>query len=143
PGYRRPGGGHGPARRRARAVCLCRRRGLEPLPPAAFRRGHGGSGLCAGQSADNGSIGRGVARRGIRMIYFDNAATSWPKPPGVAEAMLHFLNEVGANPGRSGHRLSVEAGRIVYQTRDSLAELFDVRDPLRIVFAANATEALN
>ncbi len=77
------------------------------------------------------------------MIYFDNAATSWPKPPGVAEAMLHFLNEVGANPGRSGHRLSVEAGRIVYQTRESLAELFNVRDPLRIVFAANATEALN
>jgi len=77
------------------------------------------------------------------MIYFDNAATSWPKPPGVAEAMLHFLNQVGANPGRSGHRLSVEAGRIVYQVREALATLFNVRDPLRIVFAANATEALN
>ena len=77
------------------------------------------------------------------MIYFDNAATSWPKPPGVAEAMLHFLNHIGANPGRSGHSLSVEAGRIVYQAREALAELFDVRDPLRIVFAANATEALN
>ena len=77
------------------------------------------------------------------MIYFDNAATSWPKPPGVAEAMLCFLNQVGANPGRSGHRLSVEAGRIVYQTREALAELFNVGDPLRIVFAANATEALN
>jgi len=77
------------------------------------------------------------------MIYFDNAATSWPKPPGVAEAMLHFLNEVGANPGRSGHRLSVEAGRIVYQAREALAGLFNVDDPLRIAFAANATEALN
>jgi len=77
------------------------------------------------------------------MIYFDNAATSWPKPPGVAEAMLHFLNQVGANPGRSGHRLSVEAGRIVYRAREALAELFNIRDPLRIVFAANATEALN
>ena len=77
------------------------------------------------------------------MIYFDNAATSWPKPPGVAEAMLHFLNQVGANPGRSGHRLSVEAGRIVYQAREALAELFNVRDPLRIAFGANATEALN
>jgi len=77
------------------------------------------------------------------MIYLDNAATSWPKPPGVAAAMLHFLDQVGANPGRSGHRLSVEAGRIVYQAREALAALFNVRDPLRVVFAANATEALN
>ncbi|NOR82831.1 MAG: aminotransferase class V-fold PLP-dependent enzyme, partial [Ardenticatenales bacterium] len=46
------------------------------------------------------------------MISLDNAATSWPKPPVVVQAMAHFLNEVGANPGRSGHRLSVEAGRI-------------------------------
>ncbi|RLC79638.1 MAG: hypothetical protein DRI61_07440, partial [Chloroflexi bacterium] len=44
------------------------------------------------------------------MIYFDNAATSFPKPPQVAEAISHFLLHIGANPGRSGHRLSVEAG---------------------------------
>ena len=42
-------------------------------------------------------------------LYLDNAATSWPKPPGVALAMRHFLDEVGANPGRSGHRQSIEA----------------------------------
>lgn len=77
------------------------------------------------------------------MIYLDNAATSWPKPPGVAGAMVRFLEEVGANPGRSGHRLSVEAGRIVYQTREALAALFGLSDPLRIVFAPNATYALN
>jgi len=77
------------------------------------------------------------------MIYFDNAATSWPKPPGVAEAMVHFLNEVGANPGRSGHRLAVESGRIVYQAREAVAELFGAPDPLRIVFGQNATEAIN
>ncbi len=77
------------------------------------------------------------------MIYFDNAATSWPKPPGVIEAMVHFMQEVGANPGRSGHRLSVEAGRIVYEAREALAELFNIEDPLRIVFGPNATEALN
>ena len=57
------------------------------------------------------------------MIYFDNAATSWPKPPGVAEAMVHFLSEVGANPGRAGHRLAVEAGRVVYNAREAVAEL--------------------
>lgn len=77
------------------------------------------------------------------MIYLDNAATSWPKPPGVAEAMTHFLTRVGANPGRSGHRLSVQAGRLVYDAREAIAELFNVRDPLRVVFGANATEALN
>jgi len=77
------------------------------------------------------------------MIYFDNAATSWPKPPGVAKAMVHFLDQVGANPGRSGHRLSVEAGRIVYAAREAVAELFNAADPLRIVFGPNVTEALN
>ncbi len=77
------------------------------------------------------------------MIYFDNAATSWPKPPGVAEAMVHFLNDVGANPGRSAHRLAVESGRIVYDVRESVAELFNAPDPLRVVFGPNVTEALN
>jgi len=77
------------------------------------------------------------------MTYLDNAATSWPKPPAVAREMVRFLEEIGANPGRSGHRLSVEAGRLVYQAREALAALFDLPDPLRIVFAPNATYALN
>lgn len=77
------------------------------------------------------------------MIYFDNTATSFPKPPCVAEAMAKFLNEIGANPGRSGHRLAIESGRIVYRAREAVAELFQVADPLRIVFTANVTEALN
>ena len=77
------------------------------------------------------------------MIYFDNAATTWPKPPGVAEAVLSYMQNVGANPGRSSHRLAIEASRILYDTRVTLAQLFGVADPLRIVFAANATEALN
>lgn len=77
------------------------------------------------------------------MIYLDNAATSWPKPPAVAEAMGRFLEQVGANPGRSSHRLSVEAGRIVYQVREDLARLFNFPDPLHIVFGLNATDALN
>ncbi len=77
------------------------------------------------------------------LIYFDNAATSWPKPAGVAEAMTHFLTEVGANPGRAAHRLAVEAGRLVYGAREAVAELFHTADPLRVVFGANVTEALN
>lgn len=77
------------------------------------------------------------------MIYLDNAATSWPKPPEVAKAMVHFLQEIGANPGRSGHRLSVEASRVVYEAREAVCTLLNAPDPLRVVFGANVTEALN
>jgi len=77
------------------------------------------------------------------MIYFDNAATSWPKPPGVADAMTRYLNEIGANPGRAGHRLAVEAARVVYGAREAVAALFNAPDPLRVVFGANVTEAIN
>ncbi len=77
------------------------------------------------------------------MIYLDNAATSWPKPPEVARAMTHYLEEVGANPGRSGHRLSIEAARIVYDAREAVAGLLGAPDPLRVVWTSNVTEALN
>ncbi len=77
------------------------------------------------------------------MVYFDNAATSWPKPPGVARAMVRFLEEVGANPGRAAHRLAVESGRIVYRAREAACELFHAPDPLRLVWCKNVTEALN
>ncbi|MDO9087253.1 MAG: aminotransferase class V-fold PLP-dependent enzyme [Anaerolineaceae bacterium] len=76
-------------------------------------------------------------------IYFDSAATSWPKPPGVAAAMLDYLERVGANPGRSGHRASIEAGRIMYQTRELVAETFNCNDPMRVAFTLNITQAIN
>ena len=77
------------------------------------------------------------------MIYLDNAATSWPKAPGVTEAITRFLTDVGANPGRSGHRLSIEAARMVATVREQVAELFGAPDPLRVVFAHNITHAIN
>ena len=77
------------------------------------------------------------------IIYFDNAATSWPKPPETIAAMQNYLQNIGANPGRSGHRLSIEAARIIFDTREKLAQLFNISDPLRIVLTRNATEALN
>ena len=78
-----------------------------------------------------------------RLIYMDNAATSFPKPPEVTRAMVRFMEEVGASPGRSGHELAVEASRIVSETRGGLARLFNIGDPNRIVFTTNATESLN
>ncbi len=78
-----------------------------------------------------------------KQIYMDNAATSYPKPPEVTEAMVNFMQNIGANPGRSGHDRSLEASEVVEGTRKKLAVLFNVPDPRRIVFTLNATEALN
>jgi cysteine desulfurase family protein len=77
------------------------------------------------------------------MIYLDHAATSWPKPPAVLRAMADFLDQSGGNPGRSGHRLAIAAGRIIYAAREAAAALFGVPDPLRVIFTHNATCALN
>ena len=77
------------------------------------------------------------------MIYLDNPATSWPKPPQVKEAMVKFMEEVGANPGRSGHFLSIEAARVIYEAREALSILFHVKDSSRIIFTLNATESIN
>ncbi|MCL6431205.1 MAG: aminotransferase class V-fold PLP-dependent enzyme [Anaerolineae bacterium] len=77
------------------------------------------------------------------MIYFDNAATTWPKPPQVIETMVQCMEQGGGNPGRAGHRLALEAGRIVYAARRAVAELVNAPDPMRVVLTANVTEALN
>lgn len=77
------------------------------------------------------------------MIYLDNAATTWPKPETVIEAMTACLREAGANPGRGGHRMSLAAGRIILETRELLAELIKAENAVRVVFTGNATESLN
>ncbi len=79
----------------------------------------------------------------MAMIYFDNAATSWPKPPAVRAALSEYFGEACGNPGRSGHRMSVAAARIVETARETLAELLHFNDASRIVFTHNATHALN
>jgi cysteine desulfurase family protein len=78
-----------------------------------------------------------------RLIYLDNGATSFPKPPAVAAAMSHFLLHVGGSAGRSGHRLSQEAARLVFECREALARLIGAPDARRIAFTLNATQALN
>ena len=77
------------------------------------------------------------------LIYLDNAATSWPKPRCTVQAMARALEESGANPGRAGHRLSLEAGRIVERCRQALADMLGETDASRVAFAQNATDALN
>lgn len=77
------------------------------------------------------------------MIYFDNAATSFPKPPEVAARMGRFLAEEAANPGRAGHRMAVAAERMLDEVRLKLTRFFDGDDHHRMIFAMNGTDALN
>lgn len=76
--------------------------------------------------------------------YFDNAATSWPKPEIVYTTMDRFFRSYGVNPGRAGHELAVEAERMIEETRALLAAFFGFGgDPHRVVFTQNATDSLN
>ncbi|MBM7615579.1 aminotransferase class V-fold PLP-dependent enzyme [Alkaliphilus hydrothermalis] len=77
------------------------------------------------------------------MIYLDNAATTYPKPESVYEAILHQMKNFGANPGRSGHKMAIEAGRSIFNARELVARLFNIDNPMQIIFTSNATEALN
>lgn len=77
------------------------------------------------------------------MIYFDNAATSFPKAPTVAPAMARFIAEDAANPGRAGHRMAVRAEEMVDGVRLKLSRLFNAQAHERMIFTLNATDALN
>lgn len=76
------------------------------------------------------------------MIYLDNAASSHPKPLEVIRAVSRQLSENGANPGRSGHVLSAQASRTVFDTRNTLARFFGTQ-PEYVIFTANTTHAIN
>lgn len=79
----------------------------------------------------------------LRYVYLDNAATSFPKPTGVYAALGRALRESVGNPGRSGHRASVQAAECVFEVREKVARLFRLSDASRVVFTLNATHALN
>ncbi|MDN5332019.1 MAG: hypothetical protein PWP45_1244 [Tepidanaerobacteraceae bacterium] len=77
------------------------------------------------------------------MAYFDNAATSWPKPEEVYKTVENVMRNFGGNPGRSGHKKALEAARLIYEARELIAELLNAESPTNIVFTMNATDALN
>lgn len=76
-------------------------------------------------------------------MYLDNAATSWPKPESVYREMDAFLRNWGANPDRAGHRMAVEAGRVIHDARSRLAAFFNAEDVSRVIFTFSATDGLN
>lgn len=77
------------------------------------------------------------------MIYLDNAATTFPKPQTVADAVRRHIEICGGNPGRGAHQLSLKAAEVVYQCREALSDLLELDAPEGIVFTQNTTYALN
>ncbi|SDE77552.1 aminotransferase class V-fold PLP-dependent enzyme [Sporomusa acidovorans] len=77
------------------------------------------------------------------MIYLDNAATTWPKPECVYQAVDECLRTMGANPGRGGHSMARAASMLVYEAREALAELFHIDDANQIAFTHNASDAIS
>ena len=77
------------------------------------------------------------------MTYFDNAATSKPKPECVYKAFEYYVREIGTSPGRGSYDLAVQASRMLYQARKTVAAFFGVHNPDNVVFTKNSTEAIN
>ena len=77
------------------------------------------------------------------MVYLDNAATTFPKPQSVCRAVYSFMKHSAANPGRSGHKMSMAAAKEVYSCRCAAAEMFGAPGPECVAFTLNATHAIN
>ena len=77
------------------------------------------------------------------MIYFNNASTSWPNPESVYQAVDSFIRDTGMNPGRSGSADTLDAARMIFETREKLANFFSIKDSASLVFNSGATESLN
>lgn len=76
------------------------------------------------------------------MLYFDNAATTFPKPPSVCQSVANAISRLGGNPGRGGHSYSQRAAEVVYSCREEAAKLFHA-SPENVIFTQNCTHALN
>lgn len=77
------------------------------------------------------------------MIYFDNAATTRTKPKEVLEAFNYYVTEIGTSPGRGSYSLGVQASRMLYQSRKTVAKFFGINNPENVVFTKNSTEGIN
>lgn len=77
------------------------------------------------------------------MIYFDNAATTFPKPESVYRVAVNSMRCYGGNPGRSGHKMSVKSGERLYRCRELVADFLGLNNPANVIFTLNATHALN
>ncbi len=79
----------------------------------------------------------------MKKIYLDNASTSFPKPKCVIDAISNYMTEIGCNPGRGAYEQSLDSGRMVYEARKLINDLFNGPSPNNVVFTKNITESLN
>lgn len=79
----------------------------------------------------------------MKIYYFDNSATSNPKPEQVYEAVNYAMKELNSNPGRGGHRLAVKSSIEIYKVREKLAKLVNQKNPLQVAFTNNSSTSLN
>ena len=77
------------------------------------------------------------------MVYFDNAATSRPKPDVVTNAFIQYVQDIGASPGRGSYSLGINASRMLYQSRKTVTDFFGCPEKTNVVFTKNSTEAIN
>ena len=77
------------------------------------------------------------------MIYFDNSATTYPKPLSVINAVNDSLRYYSANPGRSGHTMSLKTAEKIFECRSTVCKLFNLKDESKVVFTPGCTHALN
>ena len=79
----------------------------------------------------------------INVIYLDNGATTWPKPPSVLREMNKCFKYYAANPGRGGHDMAIRCSEVVFECRNLAGDFFGVPVPEKVIFTSNATHALN
>jgi len=79
----------------------------------------------------------------MQTIYMDNAATTFPKPEAVYEAVDYFNRFMGGNPGRGSNKATLQAGSVLLDCRDALADLFNINESAQIAFSLNITDAIN
>lgn len=77
------------------------------------------------------------------MIYLDNAATTFPKPDAVYNSVMECMKNYAANPGRGSHDMAIKASQKVMETREEIAEFFNISNLFNIIFTSSATEGLN
>lgn len=74
-------------------------------------------------------------------IYLDNAATSYPKPAAVYDAVMNYMINIGANPGRGGYENSIKGNRVVFECRKLIADFFKYNKHENVIFTSNITES--
>src|SRR5687767_15590537 len=91
----------------------------------------------------DGSIRGDCKEHAPRRLYMDNAATSFPKPAGVTDAMVRYATDLGASAGRGAYHEAVETGALIAQCRQRLNKLFHGENPNHFIFTLNCSDALN